>query len=276
MMDLIQYAINKKKTGSSEPSKIKLIDCSYLFYKGARIELIDQFDTSESTSFNSAFMYFPSNLEVPEIDTHNGTDFSHMFAQAAIKNLPLIDTSKGTSFVGMFQGCTNLKEIPQLDVGQGEEFSGMFKASAIQTIPTLNSGNGTRFDTMFSNCYSLVTISGLDLNKNEYGKSMFSNCSSLENVYLYNIRTSVPIGSGTSYGHKLTLDSLIHTIKELCVVSSKQTLTIGTANLEKIAGLYCRILDDTDEKKPMELCESTDEGAMTLNEYALLKNWSIA
>ena len=58
-------------------------------------------------------------------------------------------------------------------------------------------------------------------------------------------------------------------------MTSSQTLTIGSANLEKIAGLYCRITDDTNEKKTMELCESTDEGAMTLVDYALEKGWNI-
>ena len=58
-------------------------------------------------------------------------------------------------------------------------------------------------------------------------------------------------------------------------MTSSQPLTIGSANLEKIAGLYCRITDDTHEKKPMELCESTDEGAMTLHNYASEKNWLI-
>ena len=50
---------------------------------------------------------------------------------------------------------------------------------------------------------------------------------------------------------------------------------MGGTNLAKIADLYCKVTDDANEKKPMELCESTDEGAMTLTAYAALKNWQL-
>ena len=67
---------------------------------------------------------------------------------------------------------------------------------------------------------------------------------------------------------------------------TQQTLTIGTANLEKIANVYVKLVDVTDEmtaqdpyaanKLPCVECESTDEGAMTLTAYAGLKNWGLA
>ena len=105
--------------------------------------------------------------------------------------------------------------------------------------------------------------------------SMFSNCSSLTNLDLRNIKINLQIGSGTSWGHLLTVDSLVNTIKELVTRTSYYTLTMGPANLEKIANLYCKIIDDTDPKKTMELCQSSEEGAMTLIDYALRKHWYI-
>ena len=47
--------------------------------------------------------------------------------------------------------------------------------------------------------------------------------------------------------------------------------------LEQADGVVCLYATDAaHEKKTMELCESTDAGAMTLTDYALTKGWSIA
>jgi hypothetical protein len=94
------------------------------------------------------------------------------------------------------------------------------------------------------------------------------------------------VGSGTSYGHLLTVDSLTHLIYELIKQSSSRTLTVGTANLAKLAGVYVKAIDITDEmraeddlideKKPFVVCESTDDGAMLITDYAsTIKNWTI-
>ena len=205
------------------------------------------------------------------------TDFSYFFYNGArLDLLGKIDTSNGTNFNSMLYGCESLKTIPELDTSNGTNFSGMFNScGSLTTIPELDTSNCTDFTYMFNGCSSLTTITELNLEKCSNTNSMFSSCKNLTNLYLYNIRISIKIGSGTSWGHLLTVDSLVHTIKELCTMTSSQTLTIGSANLEKIAGLYCRITDDTHEKKPMELCESTDEGAMTLVDYALEKGWNI-
>ena len=133
----------------------------------------------------------------------------------------------------------------------------------------------TNMSSMFSNCSSLTTIPQMDTSNVTNMSSMFSNCSSLTNLDLRNIKINLQIGSGTSWGHLLTVDSLVNTIKELVTRTSYYTLTMGPANLEKIANLYCKIIDDTDPKKTMELCQSSEEGAMTLIDYALRKHWYI-
>ena len=57
---------------------------------------------------------------------------------------------------------------------------------------------------------------------------------------------------------------------------------LGTANLNKIASTYVKFVDSTqteiavDTKGDVVVCESTDEGAMLLQDYALLKNWTLA
>ena len=178
----------------------------------------------------------------------------------------------------MFYFCHEITTIPELDTSNGTDFSGMFReCKKITSIPELDTSKGTGFDDMFYQCYALVTIPKLDLNNASSGNTIniFHYCKALTNLTLYNIREDIQIGSGTSWGHLLTVDSLVHTIKELCTVTSTKTLTMGATNLAKIADLYCKITDDTNEKLTMELCESTDEGAMTLADYASLKGWQL-
>lgn len=289
--------------GSGE--EFVITDFSYFCYKDARLSLLDKIDTSKGTDFSGMFSYSTKNsvdYYTKNLDTSNGEKFIEMFAFSTaynsqpplfdtskgitfysmfyncqrIQSIPLYDTSNGIRFDDMFYGCQVLTTIPELNVSKGVSFDGTFNGcKALTTVPDLNTSNGEDFETMFYNCTSLVAIPKLDLTKARTVSYMFYNCSALANLYLYNIRKTIQIGSDTSWGHLLTVDSLVHTIKELCTVTKSQTLTIGPANLEKIAGLYCRITDDTNEKKPMELCESTDEGAMTLSDYASEKNWLI-
>ena len=52
---------------------------------------------------------------------------------------------------------------------------------------------------------------------------------------------------------------------------------MGTANTAKLADTYVKLLeDDGTGKYPFELCESTVEGAMTITDYCLYKNWQLA
>jgi hypothetical protein len=104
-----------------------------------------------------------------------------------------------------------------------------------------------------------------------------------------NIKSTFQIGSGTSWGHLLTLDSLLNAIKELWIKTGTSTskLMMGTANIEKLADVYVKLIDITDEmraedeyidnKAPFVQCESTDEGAMLITEYVTtVKNWQLA
>ena len=109
--------------------------------------------------------------------------------------------------------------------------------------------------------------------------SMFTNCFKLTNLTLLNIKVDLQIGSGTSYGHLLTLDSLINTVMELWNYSDgskSPKLTMGSANLEKIANTYVLVTDETTDKMTAEVCDSTTEGAITLKAFAELKGWTLA
>ena len=267
-------------TASGSGGKVIIDDCYNLCYKNRRTNILSQIDTSNCPIFT--FMLAQSDLltSVPQFNTSKGTDFSYMFqACKSLTSVPQFNTGKGANFAGMFAGCSALTTIPQLDMSAGTDFSGMFSnCNSLTSVPQLNTSNGTDFAQMFVNCNSLTEILGVDLIKITDSSKLtgiVSSCPNLTVLNLFNIKTHLTIGSGTTYGHLLTVDSLVGIIRELIKVSSSKTLTMGAENLAKLDGLYCKVIDDTNAKLTMELCESTDEGAMTLEEYALLKKWTL-
>ena len=210
-------------------------------------------------------------------------DFTSFFADnTRLELLGKIDLSNGVTFKNAFNNSTELETISMLDKGNGVDlskstsFSGTFRfCENLTSVPVIDTRNSSDFSYMFNGCKRLITIAGVDMGKGLVLSNVLYNCIELTNLYLYNIGRNLQIGSGTSWGHKLTVDSLVNTIKELVSVNASRTLTIGATNIAKIENLFCRITDDTNEKKTMELCESTDEGAMTLTEYATAKGWQI-
>jgi hypothetical protein len=269
--------VNALIEGFGSGEELVITDFYYFHYENLRLDLLGKYDTSKGTNFGHMFYNCNKLTTVPELDVSNGTNFGHMFYNCGwLRTVPELDVSNGTSFNCMFYNCGSLTTVPELDVSKGTDFGHMFyNCGSLTTVPELDTSNGTAFASMFNICKKLTTVPELDVSNGTSFDNMFRQCKELTNLYLYNIKNTIQIGSGASWGHLLTVESLVHTIKELCTATSSQTLTIGSANLEKIAGLYCRITDATHEKKTMELCESTDEGAMTLSDYASEKNWLI-
>lgn len=284
--------------GGSGGDELKITNASYLFYGDARLDQMDKLVPLIKDCSKFDYMFGGCTLtedEIPKIDISKAYGLKSTFYNCKnLSKLPDWDFSDVEKFEYTFQYCSNL-ESADLTLCTGEPsgvgnnefylsyaFDGCTK---LKTVTIKNDGISKwpyiRAGYMFSGCTSLETVSGLDLGIKypwDWGNrphSIFYNCKALTNLYLYNIGMTIQIGSGTSYGHLLTVDSLVHTIKELLTVSS-ETLTMGSANLEKIANLYCKIIDDTHKKKTMELCESTDEGAITLIDYASEKGWVIA
>ena len=132
-------------------------------------------------------------------------------------------------------------------------------------------GSVVSFSGMFNGCDSLEEVYGLDL-INASNVGMFYGNVALKYVELFNIKMALSLNFDS-----LSVESLIHTIKELINTGSSLTLTIGTYNISKLANTYIKLIDDDNSGKlPFELCESTDEGAMLIKDYVSLKNWALA
>lgn len=232
----------------------------------ALMQLDIGYDTGAVTNFSGWLRYCRSLRENPYINTENATNFGYMCQQCySLVKYNTLNSSKVTNFSAMFRDCYNLLEA---DMG--------------------DTSSGTSFSSMFDTCKKIETIKNLNLINATSVSSIVYSCEKLKNLDIKNIKLSLQLGS-TYWGHLLTLESLLNAIKEChdnTAGTSTLTLTVGSANLSKLANVYVKLVDITDEmraedpyidnKKPFVVCESTDEGAMTIMNYAtLLKNWEI-
>ena len=262
-------------------------DMSEMFYYCSSLTTIPSFDTSSVTGMSKMFYHCSSLTTIPLMDTSRVTSMYQMFYYcSSLTTIPSFDTSSVTDMINMFYNCSSLTTIPSLDTSSVTDMSDMFfECRNLTTIPLLDASSVTRMTRMFYNCFSLTTIQSLDISSVTRTDKMFYNCSSLTECGIRNIQTSLIVGSGSSYGHLLTVESLVHLINELRNVGSSRVLTVGSVNLEKLANVYVKTIEITDEmraedkfidqKSPCVVCESTDEGATLIKDYAKTKNWTI-
>ena len=232
-----------------------------------------------------------TNINMDNVKFGSLTATSSMYKDCRnIERVPLIDVSQVTNPSSMHYANYKLKEAPAYDFSSATTLDSLFgNCYALEILPEeYNTKNCKNFNAVFYGCNVMTTPPKMDLRLATKVTNMFNSCYALTNLNLKNIPMSLQIGSGTSWGHLLTLDSLLNTIKELWnkTGSTTQTLTVGTANLEKLANVYVKLVDITDKmraedeyidnKLPFVQCESTDEGAMLISEYVTSKNWQLA
>ena len=259
-------------------------------FSNCRFTEAPDIDISNIEEFLSGFYNCYNMTSMPQYNLSKAKKLSNCFYGCyALKEIPLIDTSGAEEMSQFFGSCTKLEVIPQLNTSKVKSFSNFaMYCYALKIFPALDTKNATSMGSMFSYCSALVTVELIDMRSLTNGGAnyMFSGCSKLTNLNLKNVTQSLQIGSGTSWGHLLTLDSLINTVQELWTDTASRTLTMATASKEKLASVYVKLVDITDEmraqdefidkKLPFAVCESTDEGAMLITDYVKLKNWTIA
>ena len=237
-------------------------------------------DTSNVTSMYRMFWQCSSLINAPKMDTSNVTNMNSMFSSCYnLTTVPQMNTSNVTNMNNMFSSCSSLTMVPQMDTSNVTSMTDMFSGcTSLTTAPQMDTSNVTNMNFMFYNCKNLTKVPQMDISNVTNVGSMFDNCSKLEYLNLLNVKVSIQIGSGNWWGHLIQKDCLIQIISELIKPSSEtRTLTIGTTNTAKLADTYVKLLeDDGTGKYPFELCESTDEGAMTITDYCLYKNWQLA
>lgn len=216
-------------------------------------------------AFNNSYYYEAADFEGLELNTTGIENMEKMFWNVNWTRIPFT-----------------------FDTSSLYNASNMFASSKIVESPPIHAPNLFNMSSIFYNCASLETVGEFDMLNVQglnYARDAFALCKKLKNVNIKNIRVPLTVGSGTTYGHLLTLESLLSLCYE-CWNNNVVTLTVGSANLEKLASVYVKLIDITDEmraedefvdeKLPFMQCESTDEGAMLITDYMALKRTKIA
>lgn len=254
-------------------------DMGFMFYECTSLTTIPLLNTSKVTNMEYMFYNCKNLTTIPLLNTSSVTRMYQMFYNCyQLTKIPQLDTSHVTNMYQIFYYCKSLTTIPQLDTSSCTEMGGMFiGCEKLTTIPQLDTSNAIYMNNMFQYCYKLTTIQQLDMNRATSVNYMFQYCYKLTYLKLLNVKVSLQISNGTSWGHLIEKDCLIQIISELIDTGSSKTLTMGTANTAKLADTYVKLLeDDGTGKHPFEICESTDEGAMTITDYCTAKNWTLA
>lgn len=254
---------------------------------------------------------------IKEDTLENATRLESTFENCIyITDFPFSKTGKAHKWNGTFNNCIAATSFPLYDTSSATYFSGVWQmCTKLTMLGDYDLRKVTQATYTCFNCSSLVYIGKWDLRSCTSFQQIVGSCSKLEEVWFKNIKASLQVGSGTSWGHLLKQECLIHLIYQLRDTGSAKTLTIGSANLAKITNVYVRPftadeIEDaktngftlyewedeegniqkveieadadeadrqlTDEKKPFVVCTEDTEGAIPIIEYALQKNWQIA
>lgn len=294
-IDILANEINSMKEsltdGNATPNDIKLGKTAYV--KGQKV--VGSFEISGTLDVTEDGEYDVSDYANVNIKTGSKLkkllDYTKSARNLFSSNKNVIDvteyivyedTSNVTNMSAMFYDSPNLITIPPLDVSNVTNMSYMFAyCYSLTTIPLLDTSNVKNMEQMFYHCNSLTTIPLLDMRNATNVNQIFINCQKLINLTILNIKLNLQVGSSSSYGQLLTLESLIRLCQECINVNASRKLTVGSANITKLADVYVKLTGEAEEdetlpKIPMVQCESTDEGAMLIKDYMALKSWTLA
>lgn len=268
----------------------KVISMSYMFLSCKKLININltNINMNNVTSASSLFGFCSALMNIYGLNISKVKDGYQMFNNCSkLQTIDSLDISEMTESTWMFSGCSTLKNISILNSNKLLNTGNMFSSCIALENLIIDTSSVQIFSYMLSSCHALTTVT-LNLLNGTVLSGIISNCRNLTNLTLKNIKVSLQIGDGTSWGHLLTNNSLINTIQELWDLTGQtaQTLTMSTTSKENIANIYVKLITPTQEqieadpyinnKKPCVVCESTDEGAMLITDYAGLKNWTIA
>lgn len=202
----IANAIREKSGSTEQMQPINMAD-NITAIKTSSLKTL--LDATQSTYY---LFYKYSGTNVDELinydDTSNVLKMDWMFNDCNnLTSAPLLNTAKVTSIRAMFYGCYNLENVPLYDTSN---------------VKDMNS--------TFAMCRKLTTIPNLDVSKVTTFNSVFSQCSYLKSILMHGMKVSFDISPSTRFEKS----DLVTILNNLAVVTTTQTLKMGTTNLAKL------------------------------------------
>ena len=231
-----------------------ITDISSLFYYCKKLKNIGKLTFGVLTKANRTFYKCLSLIETPlkNVDTSTIVEMSSLYCMCTFKKIN-IDTTSAQKLNDLVSYNNFLEELELSDTSNALDMGSMlYQCENLKKISPMNIMNITKMNTSW--------------------------VPQLEKLCLLNIRIALNLSNSLD---GLTKNSLIGLIKELVDTGSTLKLTLGSTKLNKITNIYVRLTgeaeeDETNPKLPCEVCESTDEGAMSIIAYANMKNWTLA
>ena len=233
------------------------------------------------------------NFSLPKL-----TGIDQMFSSATgedLRSITLSNLENVESASNLFSsgGGANAETITLSGLKKITSMSSAFRGSSSHSLgpkAIYINGDTSKVSSWYQAFYNrgkTETIETIDLLGATNVDNMFYYNSALKNLKIKNLKLSLRLGTN-AWGANYTDESIINTAKELWDLtgSTSQTLTVAPTINTKFDAIYVKLVTPTAEqiandpyinnKKPCEVCESADEGAMTLREYVVSKNWVLA
>ena len=262
-LKIVQY-INAKK----------ITDMSSMFEGCSNITTVENITdhrtgvvTNMSNMFNSCTKL--TYLDLTNIDTRNVTSMDYMFSFCeGLKSLNISNwnTSNVTNMRCTFNCCYNLTSVDasNWNTSNVTTMQGMFnQCNKLTTVDVSNwnTSNVTTMDSMFGRCTLLTTIDVSNFNTSNVTSmlNMFTNCTSLTSLDLSSFNTSnvtdtssmfagcskittlTPPAINMKISHSLspctllTASELVKWLNSLPIITTSQTLTLGSTLLAKLS-----------------------------------------
>lgn len=218
--ELAQANVDAKNWRLVNTAMANKVRSNYALWMGGTQEYkLPMFNTENMSMFLNAS--FDNNCTELGLNLASATEMDQVFkGKLGFKKLTFVNTNSVTSFSETFSGCASLREVILDGVKSCRSFKHTFiDCTSLERVVLGESGFPQSYYSTFMNCAALKEIVGtLDLTVTRDAASIFSGCSSLEEVRF--APDSISVEMGFSACTSLSRKSMLSLFDGLCEVNN--------------------------------------------------------